>query len=783
MKTNIFISAARNFKNNKSYTVLNLVGLTVGMACFILIFLWVKDEYSFDRFHTNIDEIYRIEEDQFYNGQKYHVNVTPNVMAESFKETFPEITGASNFAGLGRSKLTYGEKTFFEWRVHAVSSDFLSMFSFPLIAGDNQNALNDKYAVVLTESNAIKIFGDDDPIGKTIVMGKDQRLTVTGVLKDVPRTSSIQLGYLVSIELYKELRGWDQGWGNNNIEAYVQLSKNSSLFEMEHKINDEYQKHHETTTELLLAPYKKMHLHSYWGFREGLLGIHYVRIFTIVAFLIIIIASINFMNLSTALAIKKSKDIGIKKTNGASRAHIAFLFLSEAILFSFTALLISGIIALVILPGFNNITGKDMEFASLVTTNNIAIIVAINLLVGLLAGLYPSLALSSFKPIEVLKGGLSKGKNMPMNKALVVFQFVISIFLIVGTVTAFRQTKFMKEMDVGFDRENVLFINMSGNLHQKFDALKSELEGHTGIKAISGGQNLPYDINGNSSGVHWNGQADNEEILINFKSINYNYLTTLGIDLVEGRDANKEYQSDAASGTIINKAFKDLMGEGPVVGKTITRWGTKYKIIGVTDDFCFSTLHTKVAPLMMTIVPDHSTFMYVRVDPERKDETVAFIRNKWETVVGKTNLGMNFIYQRYADSYENEERTTQLIGYFAIVSILIACMGLFGLSIYMIQNRIKEIGVRKVNGAKIRELLSLLNKDITLWILLAFVIACPVSHLFVDRWLQKFAYHTELNWWVMILAGSTALLISLITVSWQSWRAANRNPVESLRYE
>ncbi len=785
MKVNIFKSIFRNYKKDKTISIINILGLAIGMTCVILIYLWIQDEYSYDRFHSNLENIYRIEEEQHYNGQKFHVNVTPCPMGETFREEFPEIIRSSPLIGIGRRKIRYKEKSIYDWRINAVDPDFLEMFSFNFIAGNKETALKDKYSIVITQDRANAIFGEENPIGKKLVINDKYVLLVTGLMGNVPRNSSLNFGYLIPLELHKEINGWNDNWGNNEIRTYVQLKENTLVNELTDKIDKAYKERNEgTSTDLTLAPLKKMHLFSYGGYKKGLLNAHYVYIFSVIAVFILVIASINFMNLSTAQSLKRSKFVGIKKTNGASRKSIVWQFLGESVVLSVLGMILGLLLVRLILEPFNNLTGKEIHILSLFTPVNFIIFLSTALFSGFIGGMYPAFVLSSFKPSEVLKGK-SAGRNntMSFNKGLVVFQYVISILLIIGTILTHKQTNYLKNMDVGFDQDQVMVINMNGQVRQHFNTLKSELEGFSGIISISGSNNLPFSGNGNTSGVYWEGKGEDLEVLINYKSVNYNYLTTMGIELVEGRDASSEFPSDSKSSIIINEQVKNLLGEGSAIGKTIRGWGGEKKVIGVAKDFHFSSLRVSVEPLIMQILPNQSNFMYIRIDPNRSTEIRGFIQDKWENIIADAPLRMSFIDQRYENMYQREERTAQLVKYFAIMAIVIACLGLFGLSLFIIQNRVKEVGIRVVNGAKVSEILSMLNSCFIKWVAIAFFIACPIAYYALNKWLENFAYKTELSWWIFALGGAVTLGIAIITVSWQSWRAATKNPVEALRYE
>jgi ABC-type antimicrobial peptide transport system permease subunit len=539
-----------------------------------------------------------------------------------------------------------------------------------------------------------------------------------------------------------------------------------------------------TNTDLVLAPVKRMHLFSYFGYKEGMLTGHYVYIFSVIALFVLVVASINFVNLSTSLSLSKAKAIGINKTNGARRIHIIKQFLSESVTLTLASLVLSMLLVYLLLNAFNTFTNKEIVFSVLFSPRSLIYLSLVILFTGIVAGIYPALLISSFQPIAVLKGiNNARHGKLTINKGLVVFQMVISILLIVGTSITYKQTHYLKDHKLGFNQKDIIVLNMRGEARQHFQTLKQKLTDFSGVVSVSGSNNMPLDYMGNTGGVRWEGRGANSSILINYKGVNYNYLTTMDIGLVEGRDCSAEYPSDVSSAILINETMKNLMGVENAVGNTLDGWEGERTIIGVTEDFHFSSPRNAVEPLIMLVQPERSSFMFVKSNPEMIAETRDHIQKTWNELIPFIPVNMNYIDLEYENLFSSEEQTASLVMYFTIIAIIIACLGLFGLTSFTLRNKIKEIGIRKVNGAKIVEVLTLINTDIVKWVAIACVISTPIAWFVMSRWLENFAYKTPLNWWIFLFAGITATAIAIITVSWQSWRAATRNPVKALRYE
>jgi len=790
-------SAFRNIKNDKVYSIINISGLAIGLTCVILIFLWIKDEVGYDRFHKNLDNLYLVQ--QSFIGQDGLISrggSTPWAIADAFREEVPEIIQASQFGWLGRRKIEYNNYKGFEGRSIAVSTEFLTMFSFKFLQGDPQTALDDPYSMVVTEEFAKKVFGDENPVGKNILVEDKYSFKISALIKDLPKNSTIQFRCLVPVEFSKIIDKWNDQWGSNSINTYVLLANNVNVAFVNEKItvlrqehlrlenSDEDDKSNSITRcGYALAPLKKLHLYSF-GDNVGLDNIHYVYIFSSIALFILIIASINFVNLSIARSLKRARDIGIRKVTGAKRGEIAAQFLGESLIYTLIAVCIGLFLVYILLPQFNTLTQKHITIHFLKDSVFILSIIGIILITVILSGCYPAFFLSAYKPVDTLKGkwGVSNTNGF-LKHGLIVFQFTISLVLIILTLLGNRQIQYMKKKDIGFDKEQLMFIVANSTIKKHYNTLKKELKKCPGIKSVSGCSHLPVQINSSTDGFRWEGMDRTKDFVIWVTNIDYDYYKTLNLPLTEGRPYSPDFASDSVEGFIINETARKEMGVASAEGLRVDMWDYKGKIVGVTKDFHFQPLRTKIRPLVMILRPEMCRNLIVGIYPGQIEETRKNIKEIWNKIVPGVPIQCNFFDKRMQNFYRQEERTGKFLFYFSVMAILIACLGLFGLSSFMIQNRTKEIGVRKVNGAKITRILFMLNKDFLKNVGIAYIIACPIAYLAMHNWLQNFAYRTTISWWVFVLAGIMATFIAIATISWQTIRTARRNPVEALRYE
>jgi putative ABC transport system permease protein len=784
MLKNYLKVAVRNLIRHKGYSAINITGLAVGMACTVLILLWVQDELNYDRFHEKADVLYRVEENQHYSAGAYHVNVTPFPAGPAFEEGIPEIVAACRYTWAGGLLFRYGEKAFFENDIRAVDPAFLRIFTFPLVQGDRETALDDPHSLILTREMVEKYFGDEEPIGKVISVDNQYEFTVTGIVEKLPENSSLRFSVLLPFIFQKERGWWHDHWGTNSIGTYVQLQPGTSIRAVEEKMTAIQKSHlEESTTDFVLAPLTDMHLRSYFGYGRPMGDIQYVYIFTALALFVLLIACINFMNLSTARSAKRAREIGLRKVVGALRGNMIRQFLGESILIACIALFFAVPLVEFLLPFFNELSGKDLAL-DLMGNRVLLLLIGVALATGLVAGSYPALFLSSFRPAVVLKGNLRSGASSSLfRKALVVLQFTLSIGLIIGTGVVYDQVTFMRGKQVGYDKEQLLNIRMRGDISGAYDELKAELIAHPAVLGVSATrQRLPH-IGSNSSGGEWDGKDPELDVVIGNTQVDYDFVETMGIELVEGRSFSRAFSTDAEEAYLVNEKLVELMGVESAVGERFSLW-REGRIIGVMRDFHFKSVRDEIEPLVLGLNdPEDLTWMIVKFHSESAVTGVEFLKETWERVVPNYPLEYEFLDREFDHMYRTEERMGGILKYFSIVAVLIGCLGLFGLASFMAEQRTKEIGVRKVLGASVAGIVLLLTREFTKWVLLANLIAWPIAWYAMSRWLEGFAFRVELGWEIFALAGAGALGIAWLTVSWQAVRAALSNPIEALRYE
>jgi predicted permease len=791
--------AFRNITRHKGFSFINIIGLALGITCALLIFMWVYDELTFDRFHKQINQIYRVEQDQFYNGEAYHVNVTPYPSGEGWKAEIPEIEDAIRFAYTGNLLLKYEEKSFFESGIVAVDSTIFSVFNFDLALGNPFSALTKPQSMVLTKEMAEKYFGTENPIGKIIRVDNQYEFTVTGVLKKIPTNTSIWFNFLVPFDFVKTIGFYQSEWGSNSIQTFVKLKQNSDPLPVDKKLTDVVKSHIEFDeeykesdykTKFMLSPMKMMHLHQYFGYGHSPGQIQNVYIFITIGIFILLIACINFMNLSTARSSRRAKEIGMRKTSGAHRGNIILQFFGESILTT----LISSIIALgtvaLLLTKFNLLSGKEIPIDFLKTPEFIFGLIAITLFTGFVAGTYPAIYLSKFNPAKVLKGDTgettTKGR---LRKFLVVFQFFLSILLIIGTIFIYKQLKYMQAQKLGYDKEQILYIQMFGDINKSYSLIKEAFKANPVVENVTASSHLPSDIGSNSGGVDWEGKDPNQTILVSLSVVDFDYTETLKIPISLGRSFSKDFPSDRIADStgafLINEELQKIINVDDPVGMRFSFLGVRNgQVIGVMKNFHFYSMRSKIEPLAIAVGYDeYVRFIIVRIKSGDVTKTIASLTDTWNSVMPLYPFEYHFLNEDYETLYRSEKRMGSLVKYFAIIAIVIASMGLFGLVSFMVEKRTKEIGIRKAMGSTSSEIIYILSKDFIKLVLVAITIAIPVSWYLMNKWLQDYAYKTELSWWVFALAAVAAILIAFSTVIFQAFIAANTNPARTLRYE
>jgi len=738
-----------------------------------------------DKFHEKEARLFQVMEHQQYAGEIMTTTSTPGILAETLKEEIPEVEYAATTTWISPFTLSIGEHNV-KAKGYYVGPDYFNIFSFPLIHGNPDQVLRDKLSIVISRDLAHRLFdSDENIIGKTVEFQHEKSFQVSGVFENVPTNSSRQFDFVLSFEFFKDDNEWVKQWGNNGPSTFIVLRDGSQAGEVTEKIKDFVKKRNEeSNVSLFLEPYSARYLHGrYENGKQAGGRIEYVRLFSIIAIFILIIACINFMNLSTARASRKAKEVGIKKSIGAQRQSLVFQFLSESLLTSLLALILAIVVVWIFLPTFNITTEKRISI-SLTDYNLWLGFLLIALIAGILAGSYPALYLSGFKPARVLKGEI-KGSwgELWARKGLVVFQFSLSVILIVSVLVIYKQIEFVQTESLGYKKEQLIQFPIEGKVSSTVKTFSDELRKIPGVVSVSSMGHNMLGRNNNTAGLDWEGKNPEDIILFENIAVNYGLIETMGIELAEGRTFSEEFSADSSK-IIFNEAAIRVMDLKDPVGKTINLWGQyDMEIIGVVKDFHFQSLHDVVNPLFFVLSPQNTWSMVVRLEAGNEQQTLKAISDFYTTY----NPGFSFEYkfqdQEYARLYAAEQRVATLSGYFASVAILISCLGLFGLAIFTAERRLKEIGIRKALGSSASSIVILLSGDFTKMVLVSIVIGLPLSYWLLNRWLERFALHIELELGYFILSGLIALLIAWATVAWQAIKAAHVNPVKCLRTE
>ena len=780
--------ALRNVGRNKTFSFINISGLAIGMACCILILLWVQDELSYDRFHRYTDRLGRVVAAVDFAGQRPWA-VTEAPLSQALKEEYPEIAQATRIQLGSQFRVRYGEKQFNETHNIFAEPAFFELFTFPFIRGNPETALNGKRSVVITEKMAQKYFGAEDPLGKTLNFNGKIDFQVTGILQNIPKNSHLQLDFILPFSLLEDLGQDIHNWGNFNFFTYVLLDKNTSFDEASQKIAGYLgMVNPANTAKLFLQPMSRIHLYSdfeYDALASNNSDHKYIFIFASIALFVLFIACINFMNLTTARSSSRAKEVAMRKVVGAERKDIIRQFFGESLFFSFIAFSFALALVFLFLPVFNGLSGKQMTMDF---TGNIWIsagLMGIALFTGLLSGCYPSLYLSSFQPGNILKRTLSANpKGSVFRKVLVVVQFSLSIILITGTTVVHKQIDHIRNRKLGFDKENLIYMPLVGRIRTDYETVKTEWLRNTNIVSVTASSNLPsFGRNWATGNLDWEGKNPEETILMQGVDVDYDFFATFGMEIKEGRHFSPEFTADENSSVILNETAVDAMGIQSPVGKRFSIGNWQGTIIGIVQDYNFKSLHNKIEPLILVMVNRQLNYMFVRIKSQNMSDTIKFLRSQWERYNPQHPFEYAFVDRLLGNMYRNEERVKTLFNYFTFLAILISCLGLFGLAFYLTEQRTKEIGVRKVLGASVPRIVLMLSKDFLKWVLVANIIAWPAAYYFMDKWLQNFAYRANMEIGLFLLSGTLALIIALLTVSYQSIKAATVNPADSLRYE
>ncbi len=786
MITNYIKLSFRNMRKNKGFSFINIFGLTLGITCCILMMLWIQDELSFDKFHEETDNIYRIVQEADHAGFTTMLARTPEPLAAALTKDYPEIIESSIFE--------YAELTFvidnkrFPTDGCWVNPGFFNIFSFDVVNGSRESILNDKLSIALSESAANRFFGSEDPVGRTLQLGGDLTFTVTAVFRDIPVNSHIQFDFAGSFELMYEYGFRKDMWFNSNNPIYTYVLLENGV--VPEDVNDKIaglttENSPETITRLFLQPLKEIHLYSNFnGDLQGHGNITYVIILSITAIFILLIACINFINLATARSGKRAKEVGMRKVVGAHKSDIVKQFFSETTMMSLFAYILAIGLSFLLLPTFNSLSGKQLSLVSSLNFPILTGLVCIAVFTGIVSGSYPAVFLSSFQPAKVLKGGIYSGSGKSLfRKTLVLVQFSLTIILLISTFIVFNQLSFMQTKNLGFNRESLVYFHLNGELGENFDTFKQEVKQNPGILNVTYGSHELTDVTHVHGNLQWEGKDPNIEISMNCILVESDFVKTLGMEIIDGRDFSKEFSTDEHAGFIVNEEAVRQMGFESPVGKKITYGRSEGAIIGIIRDFHFKPLRKEIEPMVLINSPNEKFFSFLRIAPGDISNSIETIEKAYHKFMPDSAFEYFFLDESLDRLYRAEQRTGKIINYFTVLAILISCLGLTGLSSFLAEQRTKEIGIRKVLGASTPGIVFTLIREFFIIVITANLIAWPIAYYFMDKWLLGFAYRTGIGIQIFILSAVIALVIAVITVSYHSLKAAVSNPIKSLRYE
>ncbi len=816
MLKNYLLVAYRNITRSKAFTIINIAGLATAMACAVLIFKWVNNELSYDSFVNNQDSIYRVNWSFNWNDEEGIGPTTPPPLAEKLVNEIPEVISTTRVYPTQNTTVRYKDKFFDEDKIYGADSNFFNIFNFKFLEGNFKTALLLPNSVVLSKSEAEKYFGNESPMGKIITIGDkkynfkkqyDNSFKVTGVVQDPPANSHIDFNMITSMSSYPSVSYFNWSWIWMQVVTYAKLKNNSSVALVESKVKELVSKYAPAAFtrvgfsykdliknggrwDFVFQPLKDVYLGSTQiGNPIGPIGNKsYVYAFSLIGVFILLIACINFMNLSTARSEKRGREVGVRKSLGSSRKSLFLQFIIESIVYSILALPIALLLAEVLISPFNNLTGKTLSLNLFNPILQIPVLILLVVIIGIIAGSYPGLYLSSFNPVKILKSGsVSNSRGKHFRNILTTFQFAISIALIVCTLLVQKQLLFIKNANLGFNKENVLIIsNMNNPLGSHLIAFKDKIKTNEGVIDASITTGIPPGF-GFGDYYKIQGKGDKQFALSSYMT-DEDFIKTLGIKLIKGRSFEKDHPSDAGS-VILNETAVKQFGIKYPIGKTIN-YPSKgnYTIIGVIKDFNFLNLHTQILPFALFNRTSNSyqipeSYIVVRLRKGNISDDIAMLKSTWESFTKQTPFKFSFLDQNIEQQYTSEQHLGKIFLIFSLFAIFIASLGLFGLTAFVTEQRTKEIGIRKVLGASIPEILFLLSKEFTKWVVIANVAAWPIAYFIMSKWLQNFAYKTEIGIWIFLISGLAALLIAVLTVSAQTVKAANANPVKSLRYE
>lgn len=778
----------RSLLKSRMFSIINISGLTLSLTCTILIYLWIEDEFSVDAYHENIDRMYAVTSCEFAGDERNGSYDTPGMLGEELKKVMPEVSLSANVAWTGTQ--TFQVKDIKIQKPGAFAGrDFFRIFSYPLITGSKEDALTTPESIAISKSMAIALFGTPDAADQQAIRFEGERdLRVTAIFDDLPSHTSHTFDYVINWDYLIGRNPWIKNWHNSGMETYLVLADHASEEQLTNKIRSFIQTYDKEYTELDhlelgLQPYREKYLNS--NFKNGYLSggrIEYVNLFIGVSVFILIIGAINFMNLSTAHSLKRAKEIGVRKVNGAMKSSIIGQFMMEAFLFSSIAVVASLILCVVILPQFNDITQKAITFP-LNDTKFWTGIIILTFLTTLLSGSYPAFLLSSFKPVSVFRNVIERNSTITLRQGLVVVQFALTMIFIVSVIVITQQMDYIQTKNVGFRRDNLIYMPIAGTIPRNFETFKNEALKINGIENVSSMIAKPVSLTNSTSSVEWVGKLPNTNPTFIQNAVGYDFIKTMNATLVAGRDFSPAHQDSA--NYIINESALSIIGYKDPIGMPLTFWGIKGTIIGVVKDFHFNSLHVPIKPLVIRLINQRNQWGtgLVRIEPGQTTHVLTQLEALHNKLNPEFVFSAQFADAEYARMYNSEQVVKQLSGCFAFLAIFISCLGLLGLVVFRSEQRTKEIGVRKVLGANVANIIQLLANDFVKLIVVAIVMSVPVAFYVMQEWLRGFEYHVELQWWMFIVAAGVSSIIALTTICIQAFKAATVNPVKSLRAE
>lgn len=788
MFRNYLLITVRNLFKNGFYSFINIAGLAIGIACSILILLWVQEETSYDKFFPKADRLYQVWVRAQFDGKISSWTSVPLPTYEAFKTANSNISRMVVTDWGGEHLITVGENRLIK-RGYYASEEFLEMFEFPLVHGNAAQVMDDPRSIIITEATAKSLFGDQDPLNQVIRVDNQYDLKVTGVLKDVPSHSTFQFDFLMTWKFREQENDWVRrnttNWGNYSFQVFAELNDSKNHADVEKSVKMMLQEHGETETkpEYFLYPLLRWHLHgNFDNGKESGGMIDYVQMFTIIAVFIIVIACINFMNLATARSERRAREVGIRKSVGSRRFELVLQFIGESTFISFLAFAVAVLVAQLVLPYYNDLVQKKL-FIDYTSGEFWMYSLGMIFITGIVSGSYPAFYLSSFQPVKVLKGKptIGKGASTP-RKVLVTLQFGFSILLIIGTIVIYQQIQLVKARDLGYDQEGLMSVSYTNEVQKNYRAIKAELLNTGVVEAVTKSNSQITDINSNNF-LGWPGKPEDLRVIFTTIATEYDYTKTMGIKLIEGRDFSEEFKSDTAS-ILINKAALALMNLKDPIGTELDLWGGKRKLIGIMDDVLMGSPYQPVKPLFAILDPEWIDAVSIRLKRTNDIQaSVEAVKKVFEKYAPAYPFEYRFADVEFQKKFTNINLQSTLASLFASLTIIITGLGLFGLASFTAEQRTKEIGIRKVLGATVPSLMSLINRDFSKLVLISFVLSAPLAWWLLSKYLERYPIRTEIQWWVFPLTGAIALLFALLVVSTQAWRAAHANPATSLRSE